>query len=253
MKVKLLGTGAADFLPSLKDTNRYTVDIEIRRSTCTLIDETLLIDCGPHLLDEIKLFGGDITKMDNILLTHYHGDHINKEVLTEFVSLRGKKVNLWYNEEIAMPEIEGVILKPIKIQQEFEVDGFKITALAANHNKGAVHYSIEKDDKKIFYGCDGAWLLMDTFYFMKDKGYDMMIMDATMGNYDGDWRVCEHNSIPMVKMLVKSFKSYGVTKEDTKIVLDHLARTLHRSYEITQEAVKDEGFIIGYDGLELEV
>ena len=78
-------------------------------------------------------------------------------------------------------------------------------------------------------------------------------MDATMGNYDGDWRVCEHNSIPMVKMLVKSFKSFGVTKEDTKIVLGHLARTLHRSYEITQESVKDEGFIIGYDGLELEV
>ncbi len=252
MKVKLLGTGAADFLPSLKDTNRYTVDIEIRRSTVTLIDDTLLIDCGPHLLDEIELFGGNINKIENILLTHYHSDHINKDVLSELAIKRGKPVTLWYNKVINMPEIEGVILRPIDLFTEYAIEGYKVTALPANHNFGAVHFSIEKD-KKLFYGCDGAWMLMETFHFMKDKNYDMMIMDATMGDYDGDWRVAEHNSIRMVRMLEKSFRSYRISNDKTKIVLDHLARTLHRSYEVTSESVKNDGYIIGYDGLELEV
>lgn len=252
MKVKLLGTGAADFLPSLKDTNRFTINIEIRRSTVTLVDEGLLIDCGPHLLDEIELFGGDIDKMDNILLTHYHSDHINKDILKEFAIKRGKPVTLWYNKVIEMPEIEGVILKPIDLFTEYDIAGYKVTALPANHNFGAVHFTIEKD-KNLFYGCDGAWMLMETFHALKDKNFDMMIMDATMGDYDGDWRVSEHNSIPMVRMLVKSFKNFGISNENTKIVLDHLSRTLQRSYEVTSECIKDDGFIIGYDGLELEV
>ncbi len=39
--------------------------------------------------------------------------------------------------------------------------GAKVTALAANHampeNEQALHYVIEKDGKKLFYGCDGGW------------------------------------------------------------------------------------------------
>ena len=41
MKITFLGTGAADFLPSLADTDRFTVSRDIRRCTVTLLGEDI--------------------------------------------------------------------------------------------------------------------------------------------------------------------------------------------------------------------
>lgn len=41
MKITFLGTGAADFMPSLADTDRFTVSRDIRRCTVTLLGEDI--------------------------------------------------------------------------------------------------------------------------------------------------------------------------------------------------------------------
>lgn len=249
MKITFLGTGAADFLPSLSDKNRYTLSKDIRRCTVTLLDENTLIDCGPHILDEIEIHHIDPTLIENILLTHNHSDHFDSDMLKSLQSLCGHKLNIWYNEEIELPSIENIIYHPMKIKSSYKVGLFDVTALKANHIEGAVHYSIEKNGKKIFYGCDGAWLLMDTYSYMRNKQYDVMIMDATVGDYDGDYRMAEHNSLPMIRMMVKSFETVGIINKNTKIILDHLARTLHKDYETTCHIAKADGFVVAYDGM----
>ncbi|MBO7156708.1 MAG: energy-coupling factor transporter transmembrane protein EcfT, partial [Clostridia bacterium] len=40
-----------------------------------------------------------------------------------------------------------------------------------------------------------------------DKNLDIAVLDCTMGDYDGDWRVGEHNSIGMLRVLIPSLKS----------------------------------------------
>ena len=81
MKLFFLGTGAADFLPSLNDKDRFTIDKNIRRCTMTLLNETTLIDCGPHLMDAIQIHGISAEKIQNVLITHSHGDHFKAESL----------------------------------------------------------------------------------------------------------------------------------------------------------------------------
>lgn len=61
MKIQLLGTGAisAKAMPS-----------------SYLIDERLLIDCGNGIVKHILNTNNDLYKIDKLLITHLHGDHI---------------------------------------------------------------------------------------------------------------------------------------------------------------------------------
>ena len=52
-------------------------------------------------------------------------------------------------------------------------------------------------------------------------------------------------------MMAASFRTWGVTHDKTQIVLDHLARTLHKSFEETCDIVKNDGFVVAFDGMEL--
>lgn len=253
MKITCLGTGAADFLPSLENLDRYTIDKDIRRCTATLIDDSTLIDCGPHLLEELKIHGIEPKNIENVLVTHNHSDHFSPDALQGLQKLQSGTLHVWHNAEDDMPHMDGIEFHPVKLFQTYNVGSLLVTPLGANHDKGAMHYSIEKDGKKLFYGCDGAWFLTDSFLYMKDQNYDAMILDATVGDYIGDFRLAEHNSIPMIRMMIPSFITWSVCGPHTKIVLDHLARTLHKSYQETCELVKDDGFIIAYDGMTFDV
>lgn len=48
-----------------------------RTNLAILIDEDLLIDCGEGTTQKLLSILGDLSKIDNILLSHGHADHIN--------------------------------------------------------------------------------------------------------------------------------------------------------------------------------
>lgn len=253
MELLFLGTGAADFLPSLQDKDRFTVDKNIRRCTMTLLDQTTLIDCGPHLMDALQIHKVNQEKIQNVLVTHSHSDHFRADSLQALALGRETPLHVWHNEELSMPEVENVVFHPMHIGAACQIDKWQVTPLRANHMMGAVHFDITDGEKTMFYGCDGAWLLLDTYNYMKDKQYDLMIMDATVGDYEGDFRMAEHNSIPMIRSMLKSFHTVKIATEKTKIVLDHLARTLHKPHEETCRIVEKDGFIVAYDGMTMQL
>ena len=60
MKIKTVGTGG---VPAKQ------------RSSCTLIDNKILIDCGNGIVKTLLEQNVDINKIDVLLITHLHGDH----------------------------------------------------------------------------------------------------------------------------------------------------------------------------------
>ncbi|WXG42414.1 MAG: MBL fold metallo-hydrolase [Candidatus Freyarchaeum deiterrae] len=48
-----------------------------RTNSAVLIDEDLLIDCGEGTTQKLLSILGDLSKIDNILISHGHADHIN--------------------------------------------------------------------------------------------------------------------------------------------------------------------------------
>ena len=131
----------------------------------------------------------------------------------------------------------------------------KVTGLLANHNPEFFpqHFLLEVDGKKIFYALDGAWFLHETYYALKDAKLDLMVLDCTCGDYVGDYRIGEHNSIPMIRLMLPSFKRWGTIMENTQVYITHLAPSLHKPHEETVELVKADGLQVAYDGLQIEV
>ena len=79
------------------------------------------------------------------------------------------------------------------------------------------------------------------------------MIDATIGDgHEGDYRVFEHNSLPMVRIMVESMQKTGMLKPGAPVFLTHMARTQHgRQAEL--EAANPAPYVVCRDGLRAEV
>ena len=134
-------------------------------------------------------------------------------------------------------------------------NGITVTGMDANHDASAYpqHLLFKKNDKSIFYGCDGAWLLNTTYYALQNAKLDMMVLDCTTGDYEGDYRMGEHNSIPMLRVMLPSLRAFGVINEKTKVYFSHLAPSLHASHSETEKIANKMGAHVAYDGLQIQI
>ncbi len=220
MKILFLGTGAADF-PKEKCEG-------FRRTSSALIDDTILIDPGPWVLDAIEEYGVDVSKIKYVLATHLHSDHFNQATLDYLLDKGAKLVELSPKETATL-------------------DSYTISGLPSNHTVPCTHFIIENEGKRLFYGLDGAWLMYETVDAIWKKGVDLAVFDGTIGFVEGDWRVFEHNSLSMVLEMKKSLKD-----SVKHYVVSHLAYTLHPEHKIVEAEMKKQGVTVAYDGLTIE-
>ena len=238
-----LGTGAADW--SCPDANG-----EYRRLTSTLLDGRLLIDVTGSVLDRIP----DAGAVTDVFFTHSHRDHYDPEALKALAPCR-----VWAHESWAK-EIggSGLTVIPLRIGQTVTAAGFGVTPLPSNHSTSreyetTLHYLIEKGGKRLLYATDGAWLLNYEYRFIRDLKLDAAVFDATIGDgHDGDWRVFEHNSLPMLRIMFSTLRTAGILKPDAPVFLTHLARTLHKT-QAEVEKTAEPPFVVCRDGLEAEI
>ncbi len=259
MKLTFLGTCACNYS---KYEHRFAEDLknsfddDARRAASVLIDGHLVIDCGPHAADALQIVGKEAKDITDIVITHLHGDHFVPENIERLASAKGEPLNVWASEDAAIPYIKNVnIVRMKKFESYGLTSDIKITGLSANHDPQTApqHLLFEKNGKKLFYGCDGAWLMTETFNYLKHKMLDAMILDATVGDYEGDFRMAEHNSIPMIRLMLPSLKTKDIITDTTKIYLSHIAPRLHKTHAETVELVKNDGFIVACDGLSIEI
>lgn len=226
MKLQFLGTGAADWPPK-----RCEGAAEFRRSSSALIGGGLLIDPGPGVLDAMAEFGIVKSDIKYIINTHKHGDHYSEDVLKTL-------------------EAAGAEFVPFAAGEEKQIGKYKVLSYAANHPTcdGTVHFMITDGGRTLFYGLDGAWLLMPEVEAIKKFKPDLAVLDATVGDKLGDYRVFEHNNLRMVAEMKLSLEQYI-----GKFYISHMAKTLHTDHETLAERMKKDGIEVAYDGLTVEV
>ena len=222
MKILFLGTGAADF-PESKDGV-----MGFRRTSSALIDEVLLIDPGPWVMDAILEFKVDISKIKYIINTHRHSDHYCEKTV-DLLTKQGAKF------------IE------IRAKEKINLDGYVIEAYAGNHTIDVCHFMIKDGEKCLYYALDGAWLMYEEIKAIWENKPDLAVFDATIGFLEKDWRTFEHNNLNMVIEMKNN-----IGKDIKKYVISHMAYTLHKSHEELSNDMEKHGIITAYDGLEIE-
>ncbi len=154
LDVCLLGTGGMMPLP-----NRYLTSLMTR-----LGGSNLLIDCGEGTQNSIRLKGWSFKKIDTILITHFHGDHVaglpgllltigNSERTDDLTIIGPKGTEHVVNSlRVIAPELPYRI-KFIELndeETEILINGYKIIAFRLNHRVTCYGYSLIVDRPPLF-------------------------------------------------------------------------------------------------------
>ncbi|MBR2295826.1 MAG: MBL fold metallo-hydrolase [Clostridia bacterium] len=252
LKITFLGTCACDFSPRLKTDLRDKLDKDARRSSSMLINDTLLLDCGTHTINSLDILKIPYEQITDLLITHLHDDHFDVENIKKLAQGRHTPLRIWVREDATLPEIPNTQINKMTLFERYLIsDNTYATGMMANHDESAFpqHFLIECEGKSVFYGCDGAWLLNKTYYHLHKRHLDVAVFDCTTGDYEGEWRIGEHNGIPMLRVMLPSLKSVEAITDKTKVYFSHLAPSLHKSHDETEKIAHTLGAFVAYDGL----
>ena len=258
MKLEFLGTGAADYNPE-----RDFVKAEYRRFSSMMVDGTLLIDPGPHIfhyaetMNKEHLFDG----VKAVIITHSHGDHLDAESVRRLHEICPDCMFAGSQASLDVIRAGGVDV-PYTVVTPFErytLGGYEIVPLFANHYTGidteqTMLYSIETAEQKLFYGTDTGWWPSRTWLYVCEQAYDCMIFELTVGEASYDYRIFSHTSLDMLKIMLKTVchredKRYKATNFGCKLLVTHMARTLHPDHETLKAMLAPLNVTPAFDGM----
>ena len=278
MKLKYLGTAAAEGLPALFCECKQCVKARelggknIRTRSQALIDDRLLIDFPPDTYMHFILHNVPMNKIKNCLITHSHEDHL----YADEIKLRNPGYShlyednspfVFYADDAAKNKLDAFILNGEKLRElsrvekitpyiAFDVDGYTVHPLRASHDEKSdpLVYIIEKDGKSIFYANDTSELNEEAMTYLKNyaKPISLISLDCTAAGLDWEW--FGHFSYERCKKVRDEFFKIGIADENTVFVLHHFSHNGPYSvYDDFTDIAKKDGFLVSYDGMEIEI
>lgn len=262
VNVTLLGTGAADGWPnpwcdclSCQDGSQRGV---LRAPSAALVDRRLLLDCGPEAPRQALRAGTDLRGTRVVAIGHAHHDHLDPAFLLyrSWLSEVGRltvvgpapviaQCRTWLN-----PNQTDVELRQVSAGDQISLDGFTISALAANHDAfgEALLYQVSDGRSKLLWATDTGPLPESTFTALADAELDLLLLEETFGNYlDHGQR---HLDLPGFRSTLERLRGQRTVTPQTDVIAIHLSHLNPPLAELT-EALADCGARCVPDGTTL--
>ncbi|MBE6549874.1 MAG: MBL fold metallo-hydrolase [Ruminococcaceae bacterium] len=253
MKITFLGTGAADW-----DIEKRVEGEFFRRLSSALIDDDLLIDPGPHIFDFCKKNNCEelLDEVGDIIVTHSHVDHFNIETVRKLCERKSRRILCNQRTADMLVGISDNVTV-VDFGQEYKAGEYTIIPLNANHSVNAcgekgLMYIVEGKNKRIFYGCDSAWIPYESWAVMKTKKFDCVVFEVTLGDVIGDSRIFEHNNIRMTELMLETVRNRNLLNESSIVCATHFSRFAHEEHDKLSARLASFGMIAAYDGLSME-
>ena len=276
MKLQYLGTGAAEGMPAIFcdcvtcRTARERGGRNIRTRSQAIVDGVLLIDFPADTYYHFLTYGVPLTKIHSCLITHSHMDHLYaKEALmrlSQFSHLDDRTPLTFFSDASGCQKLDAenapyvkedaIRTRQIPLCTPFEVEGYTVTALRAQHDPKSdpVVYLIEKDGRTLFYSNDTGGYPEESWAYLASlqKPIDLVSFDCTFGNKDTD----DHGHMTVSRCIAarERLQKIGAVSDTTVYVLNHFSHNGEvMLYEELSELVAKDGFVVSYDGMEIEV
>lgn len=260
MKLTVLGSGTSTGVPlpgcPCETCNSSDPkDLRNRTSSAIFLDsgETILIDTSPDLRHQVRQFG--IKRVDSVVFTHYHADHIlGFEDLRPFNFISKKAIPIYLTKETEKelsrfysyifepsPSYEGGLLAKVEnnlfnLGDEFEVLGIKFQSLKLKHGSMDVSGFRIGD---LAYCTDCNFIPEETLDQL--KGVKTLILDALRWAKDGS-----HKTHFSVEQAIEVSQKIGAKKT----FLTHMTHSILHERD---SKLLPEGIFFAYDGLTLSL
>ena len=275
MKIKFLGTAASEGIPALFcrceicENARRTGNREIRTRCQALINDELLIDFGPDTYLHLLRDSVDITEFGWCLVTHAHSDHLYVDdietraqgfailppSLRPLTVMGGRGV-----KDVADRYGDGRItedgrarFRQIYAFEPVEFDGYRVIAVPAVHSTTEPFvYVIMHGGKTLFYAHDTDVLPDETLDRLKSLGvrFDLVSMDCNEGIKHIDY--VGHMNVERDLVFMRKLREHELVGNDTVFVANHFSHNGRLPYAEAVKIGEEHGFLISYDGMEIE-
>lgn len=277
MIVKYLGTGAAEGIPAVFchcevcNHARVNKGRNIRTRSQALIDGKLLLDFGPDTFLHSLKYNIQLADVEVCLVTHSHDDHLYLEDLR---ARRRSRANIRPGtpalkvyggqgvRDILKPREDGFVTKDnsvlfcqIKPFEQIEIlNEYIVIALPAVHTSNEPFvYVIQNNSKTYLYGHDTDYFEECVWEYLKKNHiyFDVISLDCTEGikhiEYPG------HMNFARMQNMCERLRIDGCIDENTQIIANHISHNGLASYDKANEVGESLGYLVSYDGMEIEV
>ena len=283
MRLKYLGTSAAEGIPAVFcdcmncQEAREKKGRFIRTRSQAILDDTLLIELNADTYMHSLLHDINLSKIAHVVITHVHEDHyypaelFNRKIgfchnlKEETLTLHGSQdvrdvasgIFGIYDNPTKLQEQKRVAFDCIKPYETRQIAGFNVTALPATH--GTQHpyvYIFEKDRKSLLYFNDSGYLSQETMSFLKEKKikFDLVSYDCTWGKNDAGGAIRSHMGVPNNVEARRRFIENGNYKDSTVSVITHFSHNIPKvGYDDMLKVASENGFLLSYDGMTIEI
>ncbi len=230
MRVRLLGTGAADGWPdpwcACASCSAAAAQGVLRGQTGALVDDRLLLDLGPELPRAAVRQGASLAGVEAVLVTHAHADHCGAASLVwrswqadpQPLRLVGPPAVLEACREHADPAVELLAVHP---GDRLDVAGYEVVVLPAEHGGDRVGppvlYDVTgPDGSRLLYATDTGALPDETVRLAGGRAYDAVLLElSTMA-------LPTHLDLTSFPVQVQRLRDAGAVTAGTQVVAVHL-------------------------------
>jgi len=280
MKVHYLGTGGAEGFPGLFcecqacRKARLHGSNNIKTRSCTLINDTVLLDLSPDIYFQAISNQISLSKVKSAVFTHSHLDHLDLFSLglrgrdsasiipdlieqANYINIYGsikvvQDIDNMINKEKRV-NVERFKIKSIEEMTEFTCEGLKFYPIKAFHDpsESCYIYAIQ-DGKTWFLFANDSGLFSEEIYQRLDEispCFDAVSLDCARGNLPGDGHMGLAENIAVRKEL----KARGLVKQSTKYYLNHFSHMCGLIHDEMQTLASQYDFQMTYDGMIFEI
>ncbi len=248
MDVLLLGTGSADGWPNAfcecASCTWARRTGALRVTTSALVDDVLLLDCGPHTASQAQRVGADLTSVRHLFLTHDHPDHSSPMVLlsrawarrAEPLHVHGPDDALQRWRQWVGPD-DPVQWHPVVAGDEVDADGYRVRVLGAQHEPGSVLYDVTAPDgSRLLYATDTGPLPSSTLDACAAADFDIVLLEETFGLRSAPSGVVapDHLDLASFGQQVDRLRDVGAVDDGTDVVAVHLSHHNPPEPELTR-------------------
>lgn len=263
MRVRMLGTGSADGWPNpfcscASCASQRSIG-STRDCTAALVDQHILIDCGPTVPAAASRAGLDLGTVQHVLITHGHPDHLAPAFLLWRQWISGlPELHLWAPAHalalcsdwiapgapvrlhaIAPGDVLDLHMHPSDTQQWASGSQpstgsgeprYRVRVHAAAHGHGngdvladeALLFDLEAPDgSRLLYATDTGSLPERTMDALAGQGFDLLLVDATFGERADHGT--GHLDLSTLPVVLQGLRETGALTTASDVVAVHLS------------------------------